>query len=475
MKLQNQKHIHFVGIKGVGMTPLAIIAREAGFHVTGCDTQDVYITDELLAKAGIKIENGFNTSHIDGVDMVVTTGAHEGYSNPEVQKAKEMKIPVYTQGEAVGLFMKGEIFEKKEIQGISVTGCHGKTTTTGMLATILQEVGFDPSFLIGTGLVPSLGTSGHFGHGTYFIAEADEYANEPQFDKSAKFLSQHPKIAIITNIEFDHPDIYQTIDNVRKAYATFAQQVATDGGLLIVNGDDPQINTLLETYTGEVITFGENKDNDYILSSKHPQKFVLRVAQEDWESEFSLAVFGLHNIKNATAAIIVARELGIGEKDIQKGLNAFVGTKRRLEYQGMLGNGALVYDDYAHHPTEIRATLKSIREKYPERHILCVFQPHTFSRTKLLFEDFIDSFENADKVILVDIFPSAREPQDTSITSKMLSDALIGKGKVVFYISNPEDVVQYVNQNKEQFGQNTVIITMGAGDIYQIAKELIQL
>lgn len=466
------KKIHFVGIKGVGMAPLAVIAKEAGMQVTGSDVADSYITDEVLENAGIKPFVGFNPLRIEGIDLVITTGAHGGLSNPEVVAAKEKGIEILLQGQAVGEFMKGHLFGHA-YRGISVAGCHGKTTTTAMIATLLAAAEMDPSFVIGTGLVLSLGSSGHFGSGDYFVAEADEYATEPKVDKTAKFLWQHPKIAVITNIEFDHPDLYATLDDVRQAYEHFAYQVAKTQGMLIVNGDDPQVRKLLEIYTGEVITFGIEKENDCVIIPKASGKFEMTIEQEDYKHAFTLNLPGLHNIKNATAAILVAQELGIEDEDIQKGLAQFIGTKRRLEYMRTLPSGTIIYDDYAHHPTEITTTLQALKEKYPEKHIAVVFQPHTFSRTKLLFEEFVDSLYLADKIFLLDIYPSARESHDVSISSQQLVEALQKKGKAVVYVPKHKDMVQYVKQNSKQFDENTILVTMGAGDVYQIAQDIV--
>lgn len=466
------KKIHFVGIKGVGMAPLAVIAKEAGMEVTGSDVADPYITDEILHKAGITPLVGFDPSRIEGIDLVVSTGAHGGLSNPEVVAAKEKGIEVLLQGQAVGEFMKGHIFGSEQI-GISVAGCHGKTTTTAMIATLLNAAEMDPSYVIGTGLVPSLGSSGHFGSGGYFVAEADEYATEPKIDKTPKLLWQHPKIAVITNIEFDHPDLYETLDDVRQAYEHFGYQVAKEQGVLVVNGDDPQVKKLLEIYTGEVITFGLEEDNDCVIRQKSSGSFELTIGQEDWKHEFHLELPGLHNIKNATAAILVARELGLYEELMQKGLSLFTGTKRRLEYIGTFANGAILYDDYAHHPTEIKTTLQALKEKYPEKAIGVVFQPHTFSRTKLLFEEFIDSLYLADKVFLTDIYPSAREPFDASVSSEQLANELQKREKEVIYLPKLKDMVQYVKQNPKLFDEHLVLVTMGAGDIYQIAQDIL--
>lgn len=448
------KSIHFVGIKGVGMTPLAIIAKEAGIKVSGSDVADKFITDEVLEKAGIKPLVGFSENHVGDVDLVITTGAHGGFNNIEVQEAKRKKIKVITQGEAVGAFMEGSIFERK-FTGISVTGTHGKTTTTAMVATMLKANGKDPSFLIGTANARSLGTPGRYGKGEYFVAEADEYMTEPNFDKTIKHMWQHPKIAVITNIEFDHPDAYKSLDDTREAFLKFANQIPKDG-VLITCGDDPQVQKLLLRYKGRKITYGSAGQNDVLVNE------VLK--------DINLSVFGVHNRFNATAAYIVGSEIGLSKKKIKKGLEEFKGSKRRSEFVGILSTGAKLFDDYAHHPTEIQKTLKAFREKFSNYKIVCIFQPHTYSRTKSLFEQFSRSFDEIDRVILTNIYASLREKPDPTVSLSKLVNKINSKGKKAILIPTLPDVVEYIKSQK--YGKDTILITMGAGDIYKINEKL---
>jgi UDP-N-acetylmuramate--alanine ligase len=466
------KHIHFVGVKGVGMAPLAIIAKEAGFIVSGCDIDEQFITDEPLEKAGIKPIVGFNEEHVLDSDLVITTGAHGGFKNPEVLKAKSLGILVWTQGQAVGEFMKGGIFEKI-FEGVSVAGSHGKTTTTAIIATILKENRMDPSFLIGTGSISSLGSCGHFGKGSVFVVEADEYATEPQFDKTPKFLWQRPKIGVITNIEFDHPDLYNSMIDLRKAFLDFANCIQKDGSL-VACADDPETRLVLKEYGDRVITYGFSKSADYYIDkiSIEPEKVFFWVNTKDASlGEFSLNVTGEHNALNALASIIVCLELGLSIENIKKGLLAFRGTKRRLEFVGNIPSGAMLYDDYAHHPTEIRKTLAAFKSSYPNKKIVCIFQPHTYSRTKSLFEQFVSSFNDADVVVIMDIFASSRENIDSSVSSKMLVEEISKMHKRALYLPNASDVVKYIGQ--ENFGKDYILISMGAGNVYKIAKELI--
>lgn len=472
--MDNIQKIHFVGIKGVGMAPLAIMAKEAGVVVTGSDVAQAFITDAILLSNGIVPEIGFDPQRIDGAQLVITTGAHGGYDNPEVIKAREKGITVLTQGEAVGYFMQGKVFHKANISGISVTGCHGKTTTTALIATLLMQAGKDPSFIIGTGEIPSLGTPGHFGKGDYFIAEADEYATEPKYDKTPKFLWQHPRIGVITNIDFDHPDLYGSIEEVRGAYLKFIQQLENENSTLIAYGDDQNIKKILEKYNGKIHTFGFNSDNFYVLKNvTTTEKTVsFTLLWENNEESYILSLPGEHNVLNAAAAILVAKKVGLTHEEIQNGLHAFVGTKRRLEYLGNIPSGALMYDDYAHHPAEIQASLKALKERYPNKKIVAIFQPHTYSRTIKLFEQFVDSFTHADEVILTDIYASAREKVDTRVSSQQLSSAIKTRKEAVLWLGKLTDVVQYLQQ--KAYSDEYVIVSMGAGDIYTIFSSFIK-
>ncbi len=463
--------VHFVGIKGVGMTPLAIIAKEAGFVVSGSDVIDEFITDAALKKAGINSVNEFSEENIQNQDLVIITGAHGGYDNIEAKEAVIQKIKVITQGEAVGEFMKGDIFGKK-FYGVSVAGTHGKTTTSAMIACILKENRMDPSYVIGTSHIGFLDAPGHLGSGKYFVAEADEYATEPRLYKKAKFLWQFPKILVLTNIEFDHPDVYSSLDDVRNAFLSFTQQLEKNG-VLVCCGDDPEIKKLLKDCTSRFITYGFNKDNDYILDNVHfsgDHMFLTISSHGTVLGDFMVKAVGEHNALNAQGSIIASLEMGLSIEKIKKGILTFAGSKRRLEYIGNLSTGAIVYDDYAHHPTEIKKTLKALRVQYPNKKIIAVFQPHTYSRTKNLFENFITSFDVVDSVIITDIYASLREEVDTSVSSSMLVQRILDRKKEIVYLPTSADVIKYVNEKR--FRSDTVIVTMGAGDIYKLHSEL---
>lgn len=453
------------------MTPLAIIAKEAGWEVTGSDIAQEFITDVALNKVGITPLVGFTSENVGAVDLVVTTGAHGGYDNPEVLAAKLNKIPVMSAGEATGEFMKGTLL-KKTFCGISVAGTHGKTTTSAMVATMLRENKLDPSYIIGTGNVGSLGLPGHLGKGRYFVAEADEYATEPKHDKRARFLWQQPQFAIFTNIEHDHPDIYPTLSSVRETFLTFANKIS-DKGLLIACGDDPNIKAMLSSYQKKVITYGMSPGNDFMIDRvtiSGEQTFFWVKSHGVPLGQFVIRVVGEHNALNALATLILGLELGLSIEKVKAGLQAFRGSKRRLEFIGDFRTGAKLYDDYAHHPTEIKTTLAALRKQYPRKKIVCIFQPHTYSRTKQFFNQFITAFESVDTVLITDIFASAREEVDPEVSSKQLVFAMSNRHKAAIYQPKLSDVVQYIKENR--FRSDTILITMGAGDVYTIHSEL---
>jgi len=465
------KSIHFVGIKGVGMTPLAIIAKQAGFKVSGCDIDEEFITDQALTKEEIVPLIGFSISHIDKADLIITTGAHGGFDHVEVVEAKKRGIEVWTQGQAVGEFMKGDIF-KRSFEGISVSGTHGKTTTTAILATILRENKLDPSFVIGTGNVPYLDSCGHFGKGKYFVAEADEYATEPKYDKTPKLLWQKPSIAVITNIELDHPDLYESVEHLKEAFYLFSNNISIDG-CLVACIDDSQTESLVKKVSGKVITYGFSKNANFYIDkiSIEKEKMFFWIQNGNTNlGEFMLNVTGEHNALNALSAIIVCLEIGLSLENIKKGLMKFTGSRRRFEFIKDLHTGAALYDDYAHHPTEIKKTLLAFKKTFPKKHILCIFQPHTHSRTKKLFEEFKYSFLDASELILVDIYSSAREEIDNSVSSKLLKNEISKIFSNVLHISDLTDVVKYVDQ--KAYGNDWIVLTMGAGNIYKIANSL---
>lgn len=466
------KNIHFTGIKGVGMTPLALIAKEAHFQVTGSDSNEEFITDEALQKAKITVYEGFKPEHVQNADLVITTGAHGGFDNAEVVFAKQKGITVWSHGQAVGEFMKGDILNRT-FDGISVAGSHGKTTTTALLATLFSVSGFDPTYIIGTGSVNPLGNPGHLGKGSYFICEADEYATEIHHDKKPRFLWQSPKIAVITNIEHDHPDVYPSLTDVENAFLAFSNNIHSNG-CLVYCYDNKQAKSVAEQAKVRTISYGFSPQSDYVLESvrvSDHQTFFWVKSKGVQIGNFALNGMGDHNALNALAAIVVGIESGLSLRAVQKGIASFFGSKRRMEYLGKMDDGALVFDDYAHHPTEIKATLSALKNAFPHKKIICIFQPHMYSRTKALFNEFAHSFADADAVYMVDIFPSAREAVDPTVSSKILSDSIAKQHRDVSYKGTLSETESYVCS--AQFGRESVVVTMGAGNIYSIWKHIL--
>ncbi len=463
------KKIHFVGIKGVGMAPLAVIAKEGGFIVSGSDVSEDFITKSALDEAGISDISTFSKENVIGKDLVVITAAHGGYENAEALCAKEKDIPILTQSQLLGVFQDGSAFGKS-FQGICIAGSHGKTTTTAMVATILSDQRLDPSYSIGTGEVPTLAGPGHLGKGKYFVCEADEYVS---YD-GPKFLTLKPKILVITNIDFDHPDVYKSISDVEKAFLDFTNRIDPDG-ILIACGDGAVNEKFLKSYGGKKITYGTSLNNDYVLekvSYKEGKTFFWVKYKDSYIGEFSIDIFGEQNALDGLAAILAGMEVGLSIPKIKESLSKFRGSKRRSEFIGTLASGALLYDDYAHHPLEISETLKAFKKNFPKHQIIPIFQPHMYSRTQLLFDDFVRAFDNCDRVIVAEVFPSFREKKDPNFSSKLLSDAINKRvNNKSNFLPTLADVVKYLSL--ESFSENVILITMGAGDIYKIHNQIL--
>lgn len=426
-QVQQSKRIYFVGIKGVAMAALALWSHEAGKLAAGSDVAEEFPTDEELHKAGIEIHAGFKKRQI-GVfqpDVVIFTGAHHGIDNTQVQEAIRLGIPVIPHGKALGLVMEG----KKQI---SVAGSHGKTTTAAMIATILVEAGLDPSYAIGCGSIRGLGPAGHAGVGDWFVAEADEYVTDPGHDKTPRFLWQKPDVLVVTNIDFDHPDVYPDLASVQDAFVALQKQSVYS----IVNRDDQPSSVLRNT--DMISVFG--------LSEGH--------------RDITLQIPGRHNLLNAAAASAACRRIGVDQETIDRGLLRFGGTKRRFEKLGEV-HGALIYDDYAHHPKEIESTIAAFREAYPQKRLIVVFQPHTYSRTKALLSDFARALALADITLVTDIYASARERQKEEGLARKLGG---------IYTPTKADVSRWL---AHKLNDCDVLVFMGAGDIYHWAKTIL--
>jgi UDP-N-acetylmuramate--alanine ligase len=460
MKPKTYKHIHFVGIKGVAMTSLALYFHDQGVAITGSDIEGVFPTQHVLDKAGIPISQGFyaKTIHdLKKLDLVVYTGAHGGKENIEVVTASKDGIAVMPHGQALGMIMEGK-------RQISIAGSHGKTTTSAMLACIFASVNIDPSYGVGCGTILGLGNPGHYGKGNVFIAEADEYMTDPGHDRKPRFLWQHPELLVVTNIDYDHPDAYKNLEEVQDAFLALQKQM-TGKKTTIVNHDDVPSQVLCRTGS-HTVTYGYSEGSEYQIthvSFEEGRTYFTVSLRGTTIGEFILTVPGKHNILNGLAAIVASREFGLPYEAIKKGLLQFGGAKRRLELI-YTDNDIRVYDDYAHHPQEITASLDAIRTWYPKNRIITIFQPHTYSRTKALLPAFAKSFSKSDVILVADIYASAREVEQADITSAKLVEEIAKNQAGALYIKNLSGAKAYIKTN---VFPGDIIICMGAGDIYE--------
>jgi UDP-N-acetylmuramate--alanine ligase len=419
--------IHFIGIGGIGVSAIARMMLREGKAVSGSDLSESPITKELK-RLGAKIYYSHNAKNVRSADLVVYTPAISE-DNPELAAAKNLGISAFSYPEILGEISKNKY-------AITVSGAHGKTTTTAMIGKLLKDVHLDPTIIVGS-LLKGIKSNFVAGKGKYFVVEACEYKKS--------FLNLNPRIIVITNIDNDHLDFYKNIRNIQKAFFEFVSKLGVE---------DYLVCNPVGRYIGPVIKSAKCRVIDY---TKAPHNFKLKV-------------IGEHNLDNAQAAFAVGKILGIKNKDIKKSLENFSGTWRRFEYKGKTKNGALVYDDYAHHPTEIKATLAGARKYFGnKKKIFCVFQPHLYSRTKLLMNDFTKSFSDADAVIITDIY-AAREKDRGEIHSRDLAKKMARYHKNVRYISSFDEARSFVNIHARK---NDYILTMGAGDIYKVGEMLI--
>lgn len=446
-------HIHLVGIGGAGISAIARVLLGRGFVVSGSDQQGNKFT-EALAEAGATVFVGHAAGHIVGAEAVVISSAIPE-TNPEIVAARVANIPVLKRSDFLGTLMDGNI-------GIAIAGTHGKTTTTGMITQLLLYTEKDPTVILG-GVLPTLGGNGRYGQSPYFVIEADEYDH--------MFLGLKPEIAVITNMEHDHPDIYPTWESYETAFNQFAGLLPKHGRLIIC-GDDKGNQKLLENLevpVSEITTYGTStkKKLTYRALDIRPNNLggtdFLVENQGETLGIVRLRVPGEHNVKNALAAIIVGLDVGLDFIDIQRGLAEFGGVNRRFQLIGE-HNRVTIIDDYAHHPTEIKVNLAAAKQQFPGRRIWAVWQPHTFSRTKLLLDDFRSCFKKAKRLVVVDIYRS-RETDDLGLDMAEVVESI--KHKKAKFIPKKEDAAQYI---LDRVKPDDVIITFGAGDGNKIGQ-----
>lgn len=448
-------HVHFIGIGGISMSGLAEILLKEGFTVSGSDRSSSEMTNRL-SHCGAHIMIGQTAENItDDIDLVVYTAAIHP-DNEEFKMAQAKQIPMISRACLLGQMMTN--YETP----IAVSGTHGKTTTTAMVSEILMKADLDPTITVG-GILESIGGNIRVGSSPVFITEACEYTNS--------FLEFHPTISIILNVEPDHMDFFHNIEEIRHSFHEFAKKLPDDG-LLIINGDMDGIPEITHHLTSRIKTFGFSSHCNYCATNigynELGNGYYDLLIDEVSSIHVQLSVPGAHNVMNSLSAIAVALELHISNEDIQAGLLAFGGTKRRFEYKGKR-NGVTIIDDYAHHPTEIKATLQSAKH-YPHNELWCVFQPHTYTRTKAFLHDFAEALRLADHVILLDIY-AARE-QDTKEVSSLDILTILTKEyqSDAIYVASFEEAQEYLHSHCQH---NDLIITMGAGDVVKIGENLL--
>lgn len=459
------KWIHFVGIKGIGMAPLAIYMKEHGIKVTGSDIDEEFPSDNMLNSMSIPYYKGFDSTHIKkGIDLVIYTGAHNGRDNVEVKEACSRKIPTLSHGQALGQVMR-------QYKGVSVAGCHGKTTTASMIATILASQGRDPSYVIGCGEIFGLGHSGHFGRDNIFIAEADEYITDPLHDLTPRFLWQEPNVLVVTNIDYDHPDAYASIQDIQIAFKEL-QNKQPKSGISIINADDKASNILRENAPCSVMTYGFSKDAELRISHISYGSFrtFFSLNQENHlVGDFTLKVAGKHNVQNATAAAAACRFFGMSWENIRSGLMKYEGCKRRMELIGSV-RGIHIIDDYAHHPNEIHSTISAVHEWFSDSYLIVVFQPHTYTRTKAFIKEFGQAFLYCNEVFISEIYASAREKKTSDISAETVIREVLKYNQKVSIARNLSMVEKSLFARKKK--NETVVLFMGAGNIYKWAYRL---
>ena len=448
------KKIHFIGIGGIGMSGIAELLLNLNFNVTGSDLK-LSDTTAHLEEKGATVFEGHDPDNVDASDVVVYSSAVT-LDNPEVQEAQERNIPIIRRAE-----MLGELLKLKSYS-IAVAGTHGKTTTTSMIGNMMTAGGLDPTLIIG-GIIKNLKSNALLGQGDYVVAEADE------FDRT--FLSLTPTIAVITSIEKEHLDTYADLDDLKNAFVQFANKVPFYGVVLACL-DETHVQDILPRFTRSVITYGLSVQADVravnVKYEENLSEFDIKVGEKNY-GRITLNSPGEHNVKNATATVALGLELGMEFKDIQAGIQSYETVNRRFEFKGEVED-VLFVDDYAHHPTEVKATLTAAKQGW-NRRVVAVFQPHLFTRTRDFASDFGKAFLNSDVVFVTDVYPSREKPIE-GITGKLVSDAARSFGhKNVFYIKDKEDLPAKVSEKLEP---GDIVITIGAGDITRYNKEIME-
>lgn len=460
MKFSDIKNAYLVGIKGTGMSSVAQILVARGVRVSGSDTKEKFFTEESLRKANISYAEDFLPEHVSGrEDILIYSTAFNPEVHPEILEAKRKGVPVMSYPEFLGMLAREKL-------SIAVCGSHGKTTTTALLAHTLQVSGLYPSAIVGS-RVSHWDGGALDGKGIHFVFEADEYQN--------KFALYQPWSVILTNVDYDHPDFFPTPESYRETFRTFLTKLPAHG-FLVVCGDDAEAVKTAKESGRKFMTYGFSGDAEYRLNEQGTgygeqgeqlQKFSVQFSEKVL-GEFEMQLIGKHNVQNAGGVVAMCHSLKCNMEKVVEGIRTFEGTSRRFEYKGER-EGIMFFDDYAHHPTEIRALLNGVRARYPHKRILAIFQPHTFSRTQGLFEEFAQCFSVADTVYLLDIYASAREGSG-EVTSEQLVNRInyYDHGRAE-YAGSIERAVKIL---ETKIRNNDLVLTIGAGDVWRVSEEL---
>ncbi len=449
-----RQRVHFVGIGGIGMSGIAEVLLNLGYEVSGSDLIESEATRRLQS-LGARVSIGHGEGNLESNPSVVVISSAVKFFNPEVIEARKRAIPVIPRAEMLAELMRMKI-------GIAVAGSHGKTTTTSMIAAVLETAGLDPTLVIG-GRVNSLGSNARLGQGRFLVAEADE--------SDGTFLHLSPTIALVTNIDREHMDFFQTLDRLRESFLEFINKVPFDG-LAVLCLDDPQVRSLLPKVNKRHVTYGLSTEADFYGSDFQPRAMEIEFSvyhHSQFLGKMRLHMPGRHNAMNALAAVAVGAELDVPFARTVEALEGFMGIHRRMEVKGEAG-GVTVIDDYGHHPAEIQATLTAIRESW-SRPLTVIFQLHRYTRTRDLFEDFICSFDGVDRLILTDIYGAGEEPI-AEIDAEGLYRAMKRRGHMeIHYIPDKSQIpMQLVPDLKA----GDLVLTLGAGDVYKVGEELLK-
>ncbi|WP_373415193.1 UDP-N-acetylmuramate--L-alanine ligase [Glaciecola sp. KUL10] len=456
-KMRRVSHLHFVGVGGAGMGGIAEVMLNLGYQVSGSDLKSGSMT-KRLSELGVKVFIGHAQENIKDADVVVVSSAIDA-SNPEIETAQARRIPIIRRAQMLAELMRFRY-------GIAVAGTHGKTTTTSLISTIFTHAGLDPTYVIG-GLLNSAGTNAKLGESKYLIAEADE--------SDASFLHLQPTLSVITNIEADHLEAYQgDFTNMQTAYVEFLHNLPFYG-LAVVCGDDDVVMNLIPRIERKLITYGVKSHNDYQISDivfeSKKSTFVLRKPNGE-TSQYCVNLPGIHNVLNATAAIAVASDENIAEQTIQQALNSFEGIGRRFQVLGDFQNNegiATLVDDYGHHPTEVSMTIKAARNTWPKRRLVMIYQPHRFTRTRDLYEEFVDVLGGVDVLILLDVYSAGEEPIDGADSKSICRSIRLRGALEPIYASSAANMFEILSNVIQG---NDVVFAQGAGTIGELAQQL---